>query len=135
MFTIDFTTYASILLLLFAFGMYLQQWGEISVSKKLNVLVVALLTLLVITHYDNIFLGNARYNLDDQVKHNNINYYRMRVQETMDMIKNSPDPDVIVPLLPDAPPAFMSFEIANDPTVWINEAMAAYYHKNSVCAQ
>lgn len=134
-FTIDFVSYASILLLLFVFGIYLKQWSGITITQKTNAIVVLLLTLVFITHYSEIFLGNARYDLDDQVKHNNINYYRSRVYEVMDMMKNSPDEDVIVPSLPDAPPAILNFEIAGDPTVWSNEAMAAYYHKNSVCAQ
>lgn len=134
-FTIDFVSYASILLLLFVFGIYLKQWSGITITQKTNAIVVLLLTLVFITHYSEIFLGNARYDLDDQVKHNNINYYRSRVYEVMNMMKNSPDEDVIVPSLPDAPPAILNFEIAGDPTVWSNEAMAAYYHKNSVCAQ
>ena len=135
LFTIDFTSYATILLLAFTFGMYLQQWGNVEITRKINVAVILVLTLFVIMYYKDIFLVNARYDIIDQTNHNNINYYRTRVQETVDMIRNSPEADVVVPFLPDAPPAILSFEIANDPTVWINEAMAAYFHKNSVVAQ
>ncbi len=131
-FTIDFFSYTSIILLAFAFGIYLQQWSEITVSKKLNVAVIMVLSLLVVTNYTNIFLSNARYDLIDQTNHNNINYYRMRVQETIDMIKNSPDADVVVPLLPDVPSTINPFNLSDDPTIWINEAVAQYYYKNSV---
>lgn len=134
-FTIDFVSYTSILLLAFSLGIYIRQWSGIVATRKLNASVLLILTFLTVTHYTDIFTTNARYDLIDQTNHNNINYYRGRVYEIMDMIKNSPESDVVVPFPPEAPPAILSFEIANDPTVWINEAMAAYYHKNSVTAQ
>ena len=88
--------------------------------------------MFVITHYGSLFLDNARYDIVDELKHNNINYYCTRIHETLDTIKYSTESDVVVQLLPEAPPAVLSFEIANDSTIWINEAIAAYYHKNSV---
>ncbi len=134
-FTIDFTAYAAILLLFLSLGIYLKQWSGISVSRNLNAMIILLLTYIIITHFSGIFLDNARYNIIDQTNHNNINYYRGRVFEIMDIMRNSPESDVVVPFPPEAPPAINNFEIANDPTVWINEAMAAYYHKNSITAQ
>ena len=131
-FTIDFTSYASILLLAFIFGIYLQQWSGITISAKSHAAVIIILAFTVINHYSGIFMGNARYDIIDQTTHNNINYYHMRVEEVLDMIKNSPDQDVVVPSLPDAPSAIMGFDISSDPELWTNESIATYYYKNSV---
>lgn len=131
-FTIDFTSYTSILLLMFLLGIYLQQWSGIVVTKEFNAMVIFALSLIVITNYSGLILGNARYDMLDQINHNNINYYHTRVQETLDSIRTSPEQDVVVQLLPEAPSAILPFDISNDPTVWVNEDIASYFYKNSV---
>lgn len=89
-----------------------------------------------------IFVSNETYDLSElnmfktkiALDSGSIQNYSKNCIEMYEYIENADEMDVVVEKLPLTLPTFTKVLITDDPTFWINEALAVYFDKNSVRA-
>lgn len=89
-----------------------------------------------------IFVSNETYDLSElnmfktkiALDSGAIQNYSKSCVEMYEFIETSEERDVVIPKLPLTLPTFTKILITDDPTFWINEALAVYFDKNSIRA-
>lgn len=89
-----------------------------------------------------IFVSNETYDLSElnmfktkvALDSGSIQNYGKNCIEMYEYIEASEEKDVVIPKLPLTLPTYTKVLITDDPTFWINEALAVYFDKNSIRA-